>query len=134
MFHRRLDMITTMAKIYGAALLVAGILGFIPAAAPDGMLLGAFHVDVLHNLFHIATGIWALAAGFGSLNASLRFFRVFGFLYLGLAVIGFFTGNRPLLGLMAHNMNVAWLHLFLGTVALVIGYSRRRRILTVPMP
>jgi hypothetical protein len=126
-------MITTMAKVFGVAFLVAGILGFIPAAAPHGMLLGIFHVDPLHNLVHIATGVWALAAGFGSLNASLRFFRVFGFIYLAVALIGFVSGDRPVLGVMANNVADAWFHLVVAGVSLALGYSRRGRMTALPM-
>lgn len=126
-------MITTIAKIFGFAFLVVGILGSLPQASPHGMLLGLFHVDLVHNLVHIATGVWALVAGFGSLNASLRFFRWFGLIYLAVALIGFASGDSPVLGVMANNLVDAWFHLIVAIVSLALGYSRRRRAAVVSL-
>lgn len=38
-------MVKTFAVIFGLVFLVVGILGFVPAATPDGMLLNTFHVN-----------------------------------------------------------------------------------------
>jgi len=117
---------TNAAKVFGVAFLVAGILGFIPALTPNGMLLGALHVDAVHNIVHIATGIWALVASSRGPSASQKFFRSFGFLYLVVALLGFVSGDR-VLGVMANNPADAWFHLAVAVLSLVLGYSHRRR-------
>ncbi|MBA2368414.1 MAG: hypothetical protein H0V82_05250 [Candidatus Protochlamydia sp.] len=38
-------MLKTFAKIFGVIMTVVGLLGFVPQATPDGMLLGIFHVN-----------------------------------------------------------------------------------------
>jgi hypothetical protein len=45
-------MLKIAATIFGAAFLIAGLLGFVPATAPDGMLLGILHVNAAHNIVH----------------------------------------------------------------------------------
>src|SRR5687767_4738560 len=81
----------TMARVFGAVFLVVGILGFIPGITQmhtdvqakaegltiggpgHGMLLGIFHVNVLHNLVHLAFGILGLLAA-GSVDRSRMYF------------------------------------------------------------
>jgi Domain of unknown function (DUF4383) len=43
--------------------LLIGILGFVPAVAPNEILLNIFHVNAAHNAVHLLTGIVALLAG-----------------------------------------------------------------------
>src|SRR4051812_13621773 len=103
-------MLAKIAKIWGAIFIVVGILGFIPAAAPDGHLLGVFHVNGAHNMVHLLTGIVALACGFASNHASKLYFLIFGIVYGLVAVIGFAAGPNPVLGIIANNIADAWLH------------------------
>src|SRR5690242_2792264 len=54
------------AQVLGAVLLLVGILGFVPALAPDNNLLGIFAIDGFHNVIHILSGVVGLAAGLSS--------------------------------------------------------------------
>ena len=64
-------MLKKLALMFGFVFVLVGILGFIPAAAPqhsDGMhyLLGLFMVGGVHNVVHLLSGIVALWAGMTS--------------------------------------------------------------------
>jgi Domain of unknown function (DUF4383) len=61
------------AILFGAFLLV-GILGFIPAVAPNQMLLDVFHINAAHNLVHLLSGAVALGCGLASeVNGPTRY-------------------------------------------------------------
>ena len=114
-------MLTTLAKIWGAIFLLVGILGFIPATAPDGHLLGIFHVNAVHNTIHLITGAFALWVGFTSTHASKVYFLMFGIIYGLVAIMGFIAGDRPLLGIIANNIADAWLHVVIAAASIGIG-------------
>ena len=70
---------------------------------PDGKLLGIFAVNGAHNLVHIATGAIALVIALASPASLSLFFKIFGVVYGLVAVLGYFAGDQPLLGIIAHN-------------------------------
>ena len=114
-----------IATFFGVVLLAVGILGFIPALTPEGRLLGVFAVDGIHNIVHIATGVAALLCGMASEGAARTFFKVFGVVYLLVAVLGIFHGNDPLLGIMAHNVADMFLHFAIAALSLYLGFMHR---------
>lgn len=120
-------MVARLAVWFGVVMLIVGILGFIPAVAPDGYLLGIFAVGVVHNLVHVLTGIVALAVGFMHERASRTFFQVFAVVYGLVAVLGLFYGDRALLGIMAHNWADFWLHVAITAFAAWAGWGLRSR-------
>jgi Domain of unknown function (DUF4383) len=119
-------MIKRLAVVFGAVLVVIGILGFISGFTPSGMLFGAFAVDPMHNTVHIITGVIALIVGLSSERASITYFQVFGVLYALLAIAGFMRGNMPVMG-MANNTADAGLHLLIALVTLFIGFVMPHR-------
>ena len=125
-------MTKTAAKIFGAAFLLAGILGFVPAAAPNGMLLGLLHVNPAHNVVHLLTGAIALCVGLASSSASRLFFRIFGVVYAIVAVLGFVYGNEPILGLIANNIPDAWFHLIVAATSLFLGFAPTAATVAAP--
>ena len=127
-------MLKTVATIFGIVFLIIGVLGFIPAAAPNGMLLGIFHVNDLHNVVHLLTGAIALIAGWTGTHASRLYFQVFGIVYAIVAILGFFQGRSAVLGVLANNIADAWLHTVIALVALYFGFvwSEERRTSAVP--
>lgn len=116
-------MLRTVAKIFGFVLLAIGVLGFVPGVtSDDGHLLGIFHVDALHNIVHLLTGAVALWAGSNSALASRRFFQVFAVVYGLVTVLGFMSGDKDILGLMANNMADNLLHLGITAFAAYYGF------------
>ena len=112
----------TAAIIFGIVFLLIGFLGFVPAIAPDGMLLGIFHVNAAHNIVHLLSGMAALACGFASAGASRLYLRIFGLVYGLVALLGFVQGEGMLLGLISNNMPDVWLHVAISAVSLILGF------------
>ena len=117
----------TIAIIFGLVLLLVGILGFVPTMAPDGMLLGVFHVNAAHNAVHLLSGAIAVACGFASAGASRLYFRSFGIVYGVVALLGFVQGEGLLLGLISNNMADVWLHVAISGLSLILGFLPQAR-------
>jgi hypothetical protein len=128
-------MTKTLALVFGAVFVLVGILGFIPAVAPDEHLLGIFHVNAAHNAVHLLTGIIAIMCGLASEHAAILFFRIFGVVYALVAALGLVAGDRPILGIISNNMADVWLHVGIAAVSLLIGFgARRRAMVQTPAP
>ena len=136
----------TFALIFGIAYLGAGLLGLLPgmltpppADAPplrvdamNGMLLGLFHVNLLHTLVHFAIGAWGLAAYMGWSQPRL-YARSLAVLYGALAIMGLVPGLNTLFGLVPLHGHDVWLHLGTAAVAAWFGWrtaegGERRRL------
>lgn len=118
---------------FGIVLVAVGILGFIPALAPDGHLLGLFAVDTEHNVIHLLSGVAAIGAAMSSATASRSYFQIFGWIYALVALVGLFRGDQPLLGFVAHNWADFWLHLLIAATSLYLGYWYHRTELRRPV-
>lgn len=116
-------MLGKLAYVFGLFFVVVGVLGFVPSVTVDNQLFGVFHVNALHNVVHVVTGIAGLAAGFYGFPKV--FFQVLGVVYLVLAVLGFYYGAQPILGLVANNSADTVLHLVVGAVAAYLGFCDR---------
>ncbi len=89
-------MLKRFTMVIGAALLLVGILGFVPGMSTsdaDGqqMLFGIFMVGPFHNAFHLVSGAVGLLAA--TIEKYARWYlRIFGLVYAVLAVLGFAVG------------------------------------------
>jgi hypothetical protein len=128
------------ALIAGIIYLLVGLMGFIPAlltapvGAPDlvvdsfyGYLLGLFPVNILHNLVHLAIGIWGIAA-YRNLGGSINFARGLAILYGILAVMGLIPGLNTMFGLTPLFSHDVWLHALTAVVAAYFGFFADRRV------
>jgi hypothetical protein len=115
-------MLRMVAVLLGIFFIFAGILGFIPSVMQDGNLFGIFHLNTMHNLVHILTGLLALWVGFTDDQASKIFFQVFGILYGAIAILGFIYGSENILGLIASNVADTWLHLTIAVICFALGF------------
>ena len=116
-------MLRLAAKIFGVVFILIGVLGFVPALNPDGNLLGVFHVNALHNIVHLASGVVALIAGMYTGRAARLYFQVFGVVYALVALLGFVYGSNDILGLIASNLADTLLHVVIAASALYLGFG-----------
>lgn len=128
--------IETFARIFGIVFLIVGIGGFIPGVtqphdhpglvveAASGMELGLFPVNVLHNLVHIAFGIWGLVAA-SSFAAARTYARVVAIAYAVLTVMGMIPASNTTFGLVPIYGHDIWLHALLAAVAAYFGFAYR---------
>jgi len=128
----------TWTRIFGVVFLLVGIAGFVPGITPPhshpdvtvdaylGLELGLFPVNLLHNLVHIAFGVWGLAAGL-SYAASRVYFRSVAVIYALLAVMGLIAAANlhTTFGLIPLYGNDVWLHGLLAAVAAYFGFVYR---------
>lgn len=87
---------TILQKIalgYFVVLMGAASLNYIPGLTDaQGLAFGIFALDIFDDALHVASALWALAAALISHRAARAFLVLFGALYLGDGVFGFFTG------------------------------------------
>ena len=121
-------MLKKIGLAFGVIFVLVGLAGYVPALTPDGKLLGVFAVNGAHNLVHILTGVVALAIALASPANMSMFFKIFGVVYALVAVLGFFAGDQPLLGIIAHNMADMWLHVVIALVTLWIGFGMKEPV------
>lgn len=118
------------AVVFGAVLVVAGILGFFVSSdfstgddVPREGLLGLFDVNGWHNVVHIATGALGLAAA-ASLAAARLYALGLGVVYVAVAVWGLAIGGGEVIaGLIPVNTADNMLHLAIGVVGLAAGLA-----------
>jgi hypothetical protein len=109
-------MARTVAVVFGAVYVIAGIAGFV--IAQDDMIFGLFEVSAVHNIAHIVLGA-ILLYGSTSTSAAIMATRGVGAVLVVLGLLGFvdpFTGFLPLGG------NDIWLHLVTGAILLAAGF------------
>jgi hypothetical protein len=120
-------MLKSAAILFGLGFLALGVLGFVPGAMTNEMLFHTFHVNAVHSVIHIISGVIAILCGLGSRAAARTFFQVFGFTYGVLAILGFLHGEHPILWLISNNHPDTWLHVVLAVAMLFLGFGTARR-------
>ncbi|MDQ3076531.1 MAG: DUF4383 domain-containing protein [bacterium] len=111
-----------LAVVFGIVFVLVGVLGFI-----DNPLIGAngyFLTDSILNVVHLFIGIILVIAGRKSEGAAAGAMKIFGIVYLVLFLNGLVTPDA-LLGFVAQNEHDTWLHLFLGIVLLIAGFTAK---------
>lgn len=119
-----------VARAFGIVFILVAILGFFasrgsmeadPALAPK--LLGLFPVNLLHNLVHLAFGLWGVTAA-RSWGGAKSYCTWAGTIYVVLALLGFVIPST--FGLIPIGGNDIWLHALIGVVLLGVGRSARQ--------
>lgn len=117
-------MVRFIALVTGILFIFAGVAGFIPRFMPNGLLFGVFAVDIMHNVFHLATGVFAIRAA-ATFRLSKLYFQVIGIIYALLAAVGFYDGGA---WIMRMNFADHVLHLVFAVVALYIGFTAKNKV------
>lgn len=136
--HPDRGMVTTAAKVVASVFLAVGVLGFIPGITTDydgmtfaghestAMLLGVFHVSILHNLVHLLFGIVGLALA-RTASGATGFLIGGGAVYLVLWLYGLLIDHDSAANFVPVNNADNWLHLFLGLGMIALGLALGRR-------
>ena len=89
-----------------------------------GTLLGLFPVNLLHDLVHLAIGVWGIAS-YRSYGGAKAFARGLAILYALLAVMGLIPGLNTTFGLIPIFGHDVWLHAVTALVAAYFGWAVR---------
>ena len=98
-----------------------------PAVAIDsfyGRALGLFPVNILHNLVHLAIGVWGIL-GSRSLSGARFFGKGLAVLYGLLAILGLIPATNTMFGLVPIYGHDVWLHAGTALIADYFGFIAR---------
>nr|WP_207922128.1 DUF4383 domain-containing protein [Saccharopolyspora terrae] len=120
------------ATVVAGVFLLVGILGFIPGVTTEyegmtfaghhstAMLLGIFHVSILHNIVHLLFGIVGLVLA-RTAGGAISFLIGGGAVYLVLWIYGLIVDMDSAANFVPLNTADNWLHLFLGLGMTALG-------------
>jgi len=123
--------------VVAAAFLLIGILGFVPGITTDydgmtfaghestAMLLGIFHVSILHNIVHLLFGVVGLLMAM-TVPGAIGFLLGGGVVYLVLWLYGLVIDHDSAANFVPVNTADNWLHLVLGVGMIGLGLALRR--------
>ena len=123
--------IQRIAQVFGAVFILIALAGFFweggmsmtATMGPEQpRLFGLFPINLLHNIVHLAFGVWGIAAA-RTFEASKTYAIAAGAIYLVLAVLGFIAPT--MFGLVPIGGNDIWLHVVLAVVLLGFGISAK---------
>jgi FtsH-binding integral membrane protein len=115
----------TYAIVTGFALAATALLGIVMSIATGGdFVKGFLEFDWTHNVLHVVLAAAALAAGFlASGDYAKMYAKVFGIVYVGLAVVGFVAGP-DVLGFLGVHLEIGenLVHLLIGAWGILTGF------------
>lgn len=129
--------VRTAAMVVAAVFLLVGLLGFIPGVTTEfdgmtfaghestAMLLGIFHVSILHNIVHLLFGIVGLAMA-RTVTGARTFLVGGGVIYLVLWIYGLLIDHDSAANFVPVNTADNWLHLLLGVGMIGLGLALSR--------
>jgi hypothetical protein len=125
------------AMAVAAVFLLVGVLGFIPGATTEydgmtfaghestAMLLGVFHVSILHNIVHLLFGIVGLVLA-RTTSGATSFLIGGGIVYAVLWLYGLLIDTDSAANFVPLNTADNWLHLILAIGMVGLGVVLRR--------
>ena len=128
----------TIAKAVGAVFLLVGVLGFVPGITTGfdqisfaghhsgAMLLGLFHVSVLHNIVHLLFGVAGLVMS-RTPAAARSYLMAGGAVYVLLWLYGLLVPETSSMNFVPLNTADDWLHLVLGVGMIGLSLLGGRR-------
>ncbi|WNB93019.1 DUF4383 domain-containing protein [Bacillus sp. NEB1478] len=106
-------MASKFVKVLGIVFIILGVVGFFLP------MEGIFHLTTSHNIVHLASGIIALIMS-SSEAKSILFAKVFGSVYLLVAILGLFMHDFAGIMFMAAT-NI--LHFIIAFATLYVGFA-----------
>ena len=113
------------AQIFGWVFVLVGIAGlYYSRGMEEGLLLGMFPVNVVHNAAHLLLGLWGIVAA-KTFSGAKSYATIAGVLYVVLAIVGYVEPNPG--DMLPLGGNDVYLHAALGVILLGIGLTAKPR-------
>jgi hypothetical protein len=139
--------VQTFALVAGIVFVLIGVAGFVPglvtlhSAAEHqlavgqgaGDLFGLFAINLLHNIVHIAFGVWGLLLS-RNVDASIVYARSVAIIYAVFVIMGLVPQLDTAFGLVPLHGNDIWLHALIAAVATYFGFLRHVEADHAPRP
>jgi len=93
-------------------------------AMEHGRLFGLFPVNAVHNIVHLAFGVWGVVA-YRAFSSARLYARAVAVIYAILAVMGLIPALNTLFGLVPLYGHDIWLHAVLAVIAAYFGWVAR---------
>jgi hypothetical protein len=134
---RQLHPVRLAATVVAAVFLLVGILGFVPGITTEydgmtfaghestAMLLGVFHVSILHNIVHLLFGIVGFVLA-RTVPGATNYLIGGGVVYAVLWIYGLVVDHDSAANFVPLNTADNWLHLFLAVGMIGLGVALRR--------
>ncbi len=122
-----------LAIVFGVVFVLVGAMGMVGTGIVGPM--GLFETNSLHDIVHLLVGIVLLGVAFMAPASSGTWLKIFGVVYLVIAILGFLLvpGGGELLGLVHTNVADHLLHIVLGIVLYVAGMMGAKGTQSAPM-
>jgi uncharacterized protein DUF4383 len=127
-------MLKTLAVGFGIIFILLGILGFIPAAAPNNLFLGIFPVEgpgstfgIIEDTVSLIAGSLALWCGLKGAAAAKRYFQILGFIFLFLATLGFIYRGQNIFGLIPNSAEDMLFNFVFALLFIAIGFGMKAK-------
>lgn len=114
--------IRILSLITAIFFLFLALFSFVPYAVIDGRLFGWMAVNPPLNFFHLFTALAAAAASYSGDKVPFAFFRIFGFVYLFMGVLGLLHFGYPLLGFIANSFQGNFFHTLVGCLFILVSF------------
>ena len=127
------------AFAYAVLFFLVVALNYVPGIHDErGFMFGLFKLDLIDDLLHLGSAVWALAAGWHSRNAAIFYFKWFGAAYLLDGIISILAGEGyldlalfmpgPVIAEWGTRIAVNVPHILIGGSAIVIGFIVSRKM------
>lgn len=127
--------VTKFTFYIGVVFIIVGVLGFIPSFVhsahltdPDlilesgyGRIFGTFPVNFLHNILHVALGLWGVLVA-KDVAKSIYFCRTSAVFFAVISLMGLIPGMNTLFGLLPVFGHDVWLHAIFAVACAYFGF------------
>ena len=129
--------VQTFALLAGLLFVLMGVAGFVPGLVTlhaslehhltieqgHGDLFGLFAVNVVHNIVHVAFGVWGILVS-RSIDASVFYARSVAIIYAIFVFMGLVPQLNTAFGVVPLHGNDIWLHGSIAAAAAYFGFLR----------
>lgn len=112
-YFGKYNIIQQLAAVYAAMFFAIVALNYIPGIHDgDGNMFGLFKLDLIDDVLHLASALWATCAVWYSYTQAVMYFKIFGVFYFTDSVVCLLSGQCLAdLTIMTHRHDIELVHM-----------------------